>query len=145
MHRSEWRSCSHESEVAHVWRNATSSEPKLWPPGEPIDDGRRARCSLAHCHRLALESDDSQVQLHGPVARRSMNVRAEEVGWASLQGEMACPLTKNRLEMGLQRADRFIHYVPWEHPSFMKCSYFVSLRILRMDVLSSQYNKEDFL
>jgi hypothetical protein len=28
---------------------------------------------------------------------------------------------------------------------FMKCSCFVSLRMLRMDILSRQYNKEDFL
>jgi hypothetical protein len=29
--------------------------------------------------------------------------------------------------------------------SFMQCSCFVSLRIVRMGVLSSQYNEEDFL
>jgi hypothetical protein len=29
--------------------------------------------------------------------------------------------------------------------SFMKCSCFVLLRMLKMDVLSSQYNKEEFL
>jgi hypothetical protein len=55
-----WRSCSHESEVAPVWRNGTGSVPQPWPPGEPIDDGRRARCSLAHCQRFPLESHFSQ-------------------------------------------------------------------------------------
>ena len=34
--------------------------------------------------------------------------------------EKACPhclMTKNRPEMGLERADRFIHHLQWQHPS----------------------------
>jgi hypothetical protein len=50
--------------------------------------------------------------------RRSMNVRAEEVGRASLQGEMTCPdcpLTKTLAQRGFAEAARILHHVPWEH------------------------------
>jgi len=36
-----WRSCSHENEVATVWRNAIARGRLPWQPAEPIDDGRR--------------------------------------------------------------------------------------------------------
>ncbi len=38
-----------ENEVANVWRNTIASGRKLRQLGEPIDDGRHARCSLAPC------------------------------------------------------------------------------------------------
>ena len=67
--------------MATWWRNETSSVRLRWQPAEPPDDGRRARCSLAHCHRFPLESYDSEVQLHCPVVEWLVRVPAEEVGW----------------------------------------------------------------
>ena len=58
-HRFVWHSCSHESEGANYWRNATGNGLQPWQPEERTDDGRHARCSLAHCQRFALESHRS--------------------------------------------------------------------------------------
>jgi hypothetical protein len=55
-----WRSCSHESEVASVWRNAIGSEHRRWQPEGPIAGGRRARCSRPPCRRFPLERRQSQ-------------------------------------------------------------------------------------
>ena len=86
MYRYEWRSCSHESEVATWQRNATDNGPKLWQPAEPTDVGQRARCSLAHCRQFPLESYDCQVQLQYHVVEWLGNVPAEEVGWGLTSG-----------------------------------------------------------
>jgi hypothetical protein len=74
-----WGSCSHESEVANWRRNATGTVRLRWQLAEPPDDGWRARCSLAPCRRLPLESDDRQVQLHCPGVAWVVKVTAEEV------------------------------------------------------------------
>jgi IS1 family transposase len=60
MLRCAWRSCSRERERADVWRNATDSVLRRWQPAEPIGDGQRARCSLAHYQRFPLEGFRSQ-------------------------------------------------------------------------------------
>src|SRR5260370_10865634 len=67
MHHFEWRSCSRESVEASWWRNAIGNERQRWQPGEPIDDGRRTRCSLTPCRRFLLERHASQARLqcHG--------------------------------------------------------------------------------
>jgi hypothetical protein len=55
-----------------------------------------------------------------PVARESVKVLTEALGGALLRDEMAsldCHISRNRPEMGLERADRFIHHVPWQYPS----------------------------
>src|SRR5215470_12078682 len=75
----EWRSCSHESAVATWWHNAIANVPRPWQPGEPTDDGGRARCSLVPCHRFLLESYDCQVQLQCHVVEWFGNVQAEAV------------------------------------------------------------------
>src|SRR5215469_13492166 len=55
-----WRSCSHASEVATWWRNATDNVHLPWQPAEPPDDGRRGRCFLVPCQRFLLERHGSQ-------------------------------------------------------------------------------------
>ncbi len=82
----EWRSCSHESEVATWWRNAIGIVPKLWQQGEPPDDGRHARCSLTPCRQFPLERHQSQMGLLCHVTGRWVNVRAEELGWSLAAG-----------------------------------------------------------
>ena len=68
---------------ASWWRNAIGNERKLWQPGEPIDDGRRMRCSLTPCCRFPLKRHRSQrwLQCHGVwwCVKRS----EEEVEWPS--------------------------------------------------------------
>ncbi len=106
MHRCGWRSCNHENEGANVWHNATGSELQPWQPEELTDDGRRARCSLTHCHRFSLESHSSQVRLQCHGVEWRVKGSAEEVEWASLQAEVAypgCLRAKNQLEVYLQR------------------------------------------
>jgi hypothetical protein len=66
-------------EVVDFWRNAIGSGQKLWQRGEPPDDGRRARCSLVHCHWFPLERQGSQVQSRYHVLERSVKGPAEEV------------------------------------------------------------------
>ncbi len=58
--RFEWRWCSRENERANDWRNAIGSGPQRWQLAEPIDDGRRAKCSLAPCRRFPLERHRSR-------------------------------------------------------------------------------------
>jgi hypothetical protein len=77
----EWRFCSHESEMATVWRNAIANVPQPWRPAEPIDDGRQARCSRAPCQRLALECHASLMVAECHVGRPSVKVPAETLGW----------------------------------------------------------------
>ena len=77
---SQHSSCSHESAVATWWHNAIANVPRPWQPGEPTDDGGRARCSLVPCHRFLLESYDCQVQLQCHVVEWFGNVQAEAVG-----------------------------------------------------------------
>jgi len=83
----EWCSCSHESEGATWWRNATGNGLQPWPPGEPIDDGRRARCSLTPCRRFPLERQGSQRWLPCHLVRESVKTLAEEVGWSLASGK----------------------------------------------------------
>jgi hypothetical protein len=75
-----WRSCSHENEVATVWRNAIARGRLPWQPAEPIDDGGRARCSRAPCRQFPLESRRSQRWLECHVARKLVKVLSEEAG-----------------------------------------------------------------
>src|SRR5215472_9162370 len=120
----EWRLCSHECEVASWWRNGTSNERQRWPPAEPIDDGRLARCSLARCRQFPLESYRSQMRMQGHVAGRLMHVSSEEVGWASRQSEMACldsTLTKILAQRVFAEAARIIHHIPYEYLALMTC------------------------
>src|SRR6266568_1194464 len=57
----EWRSDSRVSEEANWRHNTTGNGLPRWLRAEPIDDGRRARCSRVPCRRLALERHRSQV------------------------------------------------------------------------------------
>ena len=100
------------------WRNALGSERRLWQPAEPIDDGRRAKCSRTHWRRFRLERHASLMKEKCSVARESVKVLTEALGGALLRDKMAsldCHITKNRPEMGLERADRIIHHVRWQH------------------------------
>src|SRR5215467_4713961 len=76
----EWRSCSHESEVAYVWHNGIGSVLPPWPPAELPDDGLPARCSRAPYRRFPLESDDGQVQVPCHGVEWVGKEPAEEVG-----------------------------------------------------------------
>ena len=116
---SEWRSCSRESEVANGRRNAIGTGLPPWQLAEPPDDGRRARCSRAPCQKLPLESHRCQMRLQGHVGWKRVQVPAEEVGWTLLREEKAsldCSKTNIQPEVGLQRADPFIHHILSEHP-----------------------------
>ncbi len=55
MQRCECHSGSYKHERANVWRNGTGNGLQPWQPAEPTDNGRRARCSLAHCRQFPLE------------------------------------------------------------------------------------------
>src|SRR5437763_15529658 len=57
----EWRSCSHESEVASVWHNGIGSVLPPWAPAELPDGGPPAMCARAPCQRCPLESDDAKL------------------------------------------------------------------------------------
>ena len=60
---SEWRSCSHESEVANWWHNATGSGLQPWQPGEPTDDGQREKSFAIpsrQCHASQGEHEGSE-------------------------------------------------------------------------------------
>jgi hypothetical protein len=82
----EWRSCSRASEGASWWRNALGSVPLQWPRGKPPDDRLPARCSLPHCRRFPLESQEAQVQGQCHVMQWLGKVQAEEVGWGLTPG-----------------------------------------------------------
>jgi hypothetical protein len=77
-----WLLCSPASEVASWWRNAIGSGRKLWLLAEPVDDGRRARCSHAPCQRCPLERLTSLIRLASSVARKSGKLLAEALGWS---------------------------------------------------------------
>ena len=81
-----WRSYSRESEAESWWHNVTGSVLQPWQPGEPTDDGRRARCSLAPCRRFLLESHSNQMRRQCHVVERSVKVSAEAVGWGLILG-----------------------------------------------------------
>jgi hypothetical protein len=124
----EWRSCSHESEVANWRRNVIGSELRQWQPGEHIDNGRHARYSHAHCRRLLLESHRSQKRLECHVARKPVKVPAEELGWSLARQEVAYPdrpMTNIQFEMPSQGACRILHHIRWQHPtrwmSYVRC------------------------
>jgi IS1 family transposase len=50
--------------------------------GRHIDDGRRARCSLAPCRRFPLESHQSQMWVQCHITGRLVHVPAEALGWS---------------------------------------------------------------
>jgi hypothetical protein len=60
-------------EVANGRRNAIGNALRPWLPAEPPVDGRRARCSRAHCRRFPLESRRSQMGVQCHVASKSVN------------------------------------------------------------------------
>jgi len=65
---------------ASWWRNAIGNERQRWQPGEPIDDGRRMRCSLTPCRRFLLERYASQARLQCHGVEWWVKVPSEEVG-----------------------------------------------------------------
>jgi len=85
-HRYEWRSYSHVNEGATVWHNTTDSGRKLWQPAEPTDDGRRVKCSLAHCRQFPLERRASLMGEERHVASKSGKVPAEALGCSLTSG-----------------------------------------------------------
>jgi hypothetical protein len=115
MHRYEWRSCNHESEVASSFRNTIGNAPQPWPPAEPIADGRRAKCSCALCQRLPLERYQSQMEVAvSCCGEMGEDIRSRARGAASRWEEKACLdclITKNQSEMGLERTGRIIHHI----------------------------------
>ena len=76
---------------ANYWRNDADNVRRRWQRGEPIDDGRQARCSLTPCHRFPLESQGNQAQLWCYVTGRWVKVLAEALNGASLQDEVPYP------------------------------------------------------
>jgi hypothetical protein len=63
-----------------------SSELRRWQPGEHIDDGRHARCSLAPCRRFPLERHARLMGVECHVASKSVMVPAEELVWSLTSG-----------------------------------------------------------
>ena len=70
-----------------------------WQRGEPIDNGRRARCSRAPCQRGTRER---HIHLMGEaclIASKSMKVPAKAHRWGASPREkvfcLVCPLTKS--------------------------------------------------
>ena len=84
---------------------------------EPTMDGTRgALVPLAAGFRLRGSQARWGCSTH--VAGRWVKVPAEKLVWSLTRGReglSGLPITKNRPEVGLQRADRFIHHVEWEH------------------------------
>src|SRR5262249_40739340 len=72
---------------ATVWPNAISNRLRRWPPAEPTDDGRRARCSLAPCPRCALERHITLMREACYVASKSMKVPAKARQWGLASGK----------------------------------------------------------
>src|SRR5215472_9285427 len=64
------RSYIRVSEVARRWHNATGNRLQPWRLGEPIADGRRARCFRALCQGFPLEGYRSQRWVQDHVAGR---------------------------------------------------------------------------
>jgi hypothetical protein len=98
MPRCEWYLRSHKHEGANVWHNAIGSVPQPWQLVEHIDDGRRAKCSLARCHRFALERHENLMEEECHVAMKSVKAPAEALGWSLTLGREAClvfPMTKS--------------------------------------------------
>src|SRR2546421_7842271 len=119
MNHSEWRSCSHESEVAGRWRNATDNGRRLRQPAEPTDVGQRARCSLAHCRQFSLERLVSLrwEKCHG--AGRWGKVPAEELEWSLAPGSRDLPgllADEKPAQKGFTEAKRIIHHAQYQHP-----------------------------
>ena len=109
----EWRWCSHECEVANVWRNGTGSLRQPWQREERTDDGQRGRCSLAHCRQFPLENLSSQMWSQYHIVERSMKVRAEVVGWSLLPGYCGLPglhTDEKGSLRGFEEADHIIHH-----------------------------------
>ena len=79
-------SCSHESEVAIVWRNVTGNGHQPWQREEPPDAGRRARCSLAPYQRFPLEEYRSQMRMASYAARKSGKATAKALEWSLASG-----------------------------------------------------------
>ena len=73
-------------EVASWWRNATGSVPQRWHQAEPLDDGRRAKCSHTPCQRFPLERQGSQRWVQCHITGRWVKVLAEILGWSLAPG-----------------------------------------------------------
>jgi hypothetical protein len=64
--RSEWRLCSHESEVANVWHSAIASVRQPWQRAERTGDGQLGKSSGIPCrqpHAQLVEGRGSEKQL----------------------------------------------------------------------------------
>ena len=77
--------------MANVWRNATDCELQRWQPAESTDNGRRARCSLAHYRRFPLERHQSRMGLQWHVVGRLVVLPAEELGRSLAPGRDGLP------------------------------------------------------
>jgi hypothetical protein len=82
----EERMCSRASEGANCWHHALGSERRLWLLAEPLDAGRRARCSRAPCRPFPLERHSSQKWVLSHVAGRWVKIPSEELGGSLLPG-----------------------------------------------------------
>ena len=78
--------CSRECEVVSWWCNVIGNERQRWQRGEPIDDGRLARCSRAPCRRFPLERQGSQRWVQCYITRESVKTLAETLGWSLTPG-----------------------------------------------------------
>jgi hypothetical protein len=103
--RYELRSYSPASEVANWRRNAIGNVPLPWQREERSDDGRRAKCSLAHCRRFPLERHQGRMWVQCHLTGRLVKVLAEELAWSlapGREGPSGLPHHKNpaRSEFG---------------------------------------------
>src|SRR5262245_48093087 len=109
-----WRSCSHKSEVANWRRNATGTVPLRWQRGEPPDDGRRARCSLAPYQRFPLERHSSLMWEECHVTRKAVKVPVEALGGSLVSGRgglSGLSKDENPAQIAFTGACQIIHHV----------------------------------
>jgi hypothetical protein len=48
----------------------------------------------------------------------------KELGWSLAPGREGLSITKNRPEVGLERAGQFIHHIQWLYPSLPTIFFF---------------------
>jgi hypothetical protein len=81
---------------------------------EPIDDGQRAKCSLAPCRRCPLERHKARcgcrVMLWRDGGRYPQKSSERASRWEE-KASLDCLITKNAPEVDRERAGRFIHHI----------------------------------
>ena len=116
--RCEWPLQNLANEGGSVWRNASGSGRRRWQLGKRTGGGQQGKCSRASCLRFALERHASLIGEVFHVARKSVKMPGEALGWSlvSRRGSLSGLSTEEiQPETPSQGACRIIHHVPWEH------------------------------